>query len=186
MTSSSDDNLNKTNGFNLSGRLGRLSFIAWLVFFHLLIFCIGTIFDVGFSLLQLNSTPSLAWLWQTGAELNGLFSLIFTLFYFYGLVVITAKRLHDTDHRAWWMLLSFIPLLNVFLFLYLILRSGSTGNNAYGTPRATPSIEKITAWLFIILLVLSLSWLWSIFQWVFTQDYLQLPQEVLQKTSDYF
>lgn len=186
MTSSHDGNMKNPSSFNLNGRLGRLSFIAWLMFFHLLVFCIGTIIDVSLSLLHLNTATSFAWLWQINSELNGLFGLLMTLFYFYGLVVIVAKRLHDTNHRGWWMLLSFIPLLNLIFFLYLILRSGTTGHNAFGAPRATPTIEKITAWLMIIFAVLSISWLWSIFQWVMTQNYLDLPQDMLQKGSEYF
>ena len=51
------------------------------------------------------------------------------LIWFIGLFV---RRLHDTDRSGLWVLLIFVPLLNLLLILYLLLAPGTAGANRFG------------------------------------------------------
>lgn len=61
----------------------------------------------------------------------GIFSLLFL-----GLLIpslaVTFRRLHDTDRSAWWLLLSFIPVLGSLALLVFYLLPGTNGPNKFG------------------------------------------------------
>lgn len=42
------------------------------------------------------------------------------------------RRLHDLDRPGWWVIATFIPLLNLVLGLYLVFARGTYGPNQYG------------------------------------------------------
>jgi Protein of unknown function (DUF805) len=44
------------------------------------------------------------------------------------------RRLNDTNHSGWLILISLIPLANAILTLYLIFAPGTDGPNDYGLP----------------------------------------------------
>jgi uncharacterized membrane protein YhaH (DUF805 family) len=48
-------------------------------------------------------------------------------------ISLSFRRLHDTGRSAWWLLLGFVPILNLLLIYFYIL-PGDTGPNAYGLP----------------------------------------------------
>jgi uncharacterized membrane protein YhaH (DUF805 family) len=46
---------------------------------------------------------------------------------------LSAKRLHDTDKPAWWLLLVLVPVLGpIFLFIELGCRKSTAGDNRFG------------------------------------------------------
>ncbi len=61
------------------------------------------------------------------------------IIYFFAALIpslsVTARRLHDTNHSAWWILLLFVPYCNlswIFIGFYLLLADGTPGPNRYG------------------------------------------------------
>ena len=54
------------------------------------------------------------------AFINGLFILLFYVMINYVFAVIHIKRLHDLNQTGWLWLIIYIPLLNLFLFIYLV------------------------------------------------------------------
>jgi len=52
-------------------------------------------------------------------------------------VAVGARRLHDIDKSAWFLLIGFIPLLGHLLLLYWFVQP-SDGPNEYGVPEASP------------------------------------------------
>ena len=42
------------------------------------------------------------------------------------------RRLHDTDHSGWWMLIAFIPLIGVIVLLVFFVTEGTRDENSYG------------------------------------------------------
>lgn len=42
------------------------------------------------------------------------------------------RRLHDIDSGAWYVLVYFIPVVNMCFWLYLLVRRGTNGANRYG------------------------------------------------------
>ena len=48
-------------------------------------------------------------------------------------VILTIKRLHDLNHSGWWVILSFLPYLNIPVILYLLIRKSVNKNNRFNT-----------------------------------------------------
>ena len=45
---------------------------------------------------------------------------------------LAIRRLHDLDRSGWWVLLSFVPIINFILGLYLMFKKGVVGGNRFG------------------------------------------------------
>ena len=72
----------------------------------------------------------------------GKFYVIFaTLYLLYLLILIipsiaiTLRRLHDINKSAWFFIVSFIPIFNIY-FLYVLTKKGDVNENKYGKPVA--------------------------------------------------
>jgi uncharacterized membrane protein YhaH (DUF805 family) len=72
-------------------------------------------------------------------QLEGLASLVMLL---PGLAV-GARRLHDIDKSAWWMLLWLIPVLGWIVLIYWAAQPGDAGANKYGESPAGPAPELV-------------------------------------------
>ena len=46
--------------------------------------------------------------------------------------MLSIRRLHDLDRPTWWVIGSFIPLVNFALGCYLLFLEGTHGPNQYG------------------------------------------------------
>ena len=57
-------------------------------------------------------------------------------------LAVSARRLHDVDQSAWWLLLYITPLTSLFLF-YWWLKPGTPGANDYGLNPKEAYIVKI-------------------------------------------
>ena len=90
---------------SFNGRAKRSEF-WWFMLFYLLVTCAAA---------------------MIGDTVYGLACLAFLL----PTLAVSVRRLHDTDHNGWWILLSIIPLAN-FLLLYWYCISGTEGANEYG------------------------------------------------------
>lgn len=42
------------------------------------------------------------------------------------------RRLHDINKSAWWLLISFVPLLGWLVLIYFAVQPGDKGDNQYG------------------------------------------------------
>jgi uncharacterized membrane protein YhaH (DUF805 family) len=98
--------------FSSAGRVNRSGFWAILIpfwaLFWILFFALESSFGPG-------STLPL--------------SMIFLVSAFF----LCARRLHDRDKSAWWMLLLLIPVIGpVFIFIELALLKGTIGDNRFG------------------------------------------------------
>ena len=49
-----------------------------------------------------------------------------------GSYMISIRRLHDLNKSGWWVLLYFVPYVNLVFGLYLLFKSGTPGYNRYG------------------------------------------------------
>ena len=43
------------------------------------------------------------------------------------------RRLHDTDHSGWWLLIAFIPLVGFIILIVWLASEGKPGANQYGS-----------------------------------------------------
>jgi uncharacterized membrane protein YhaH (DUF805 family) len=49
---------------------------------------------------------------------------------------VAIRRLHDTDHTGWWVLIGLIPIVGFIVLLIFYLRQSDPGENQYGPPPA--------------------------------------------------
>lgn len=174
------------NPLSMQGRFGRLSLIAWSGFLNLITFFATLALSLFLGIFNFSTYSLESNLLQTFLSVAGLGFWVIFILYFYFSWVIMIRRLHDLNKSGWMLLLFFIPLINFFMALYVLLASGTAGLNQYGTPRTTPVWEKILAWLMIILFVLSFMASGSFISYMMGAGELEIPQEVIQKGTEYF
>ena len=103
---------------DVSGRTARLEFFSFSIFL-----IVVTLILVGLDILlgtfdEANST--------------GLLSGLFSLFSLIPSFTVTARRLHDIDRSAWWMLILFIPLIGLIWFMVIVSFDSTAGDNRFG------------------------------------------------------
>lgn len=71
---------------------------------------------------------------------NELISSIYSLAVLLPSLAVAARRLHDTDRSAWWLLLGLIPIIGTLVLIYFLVCNGQQGPNRFGDdPKAAPS-----------------------------------------------
>jgi len=72
----------------------------------------------------------------TGSDL-GVLSGIFLLGLIVPTLAVSVRRLHDTNRSGWWLLIGFIPLINI-VYLVFLLQDSDASENKYGpNPKIT-------------------------------------------------
>ena len=71
---------------------------------------------------------------------TGLLSGIYALAVLIPSLAVSVRRLHDTDHSGWWLLIALIPLIGAIVLLVFVLQDSKPGENQYG-----PNPKGITA-----------------------------------------
>ena len=96
------------------GRAGRPPFWWWFLF--------GVLVAIGANILDA--------ILGTWGVINGLAALALLL----PNISVSIRRLHDTDHSGWWILIGLIPIIGFIVLLVFYLREGDAGENKYGPP----------------------------------------------------
>ena len=53
------------------------------------------------------------------------------------MLAVTVRRLHDTSHSAWWLLIGVLPIVGQVVLFVLLVSRGDDGANRFGRdPRA--------------------------------------------------
>lgn len=106
--------------FTSAGRLNRKSYIYRSIFLSLVLGIIQLILELATAAIE---------------ALELLFAvmiLVLCIFGFVASIMMLARRLHDLDKSGWWMLLLFVPLVNILLYIYILFFKGTEGPNQYG------------------------------------------------------
>ncbi len=129
------------------GRIGRLRYLAYLSGLYLLAIPVAGVF---FAIITSVSDGE-------GGIMMGLFSLMALAAYIALLVfvfILAKRRFNDMNKSGWLSLLMFIPLVNLFIALWLIFGRGTVGPNNFGAePNKNPLGVKILAGVMILLFV---------------------------------
>ena len=176
----------KDNPLSAAGRFGRLSMIGWQSFLNLSVFLAVIALSLFTGIFNLNAMAFSHNIIDILLSFTGFFYLVLVVSYLYFSLLIAVRRLHDLNKSGWLILLFFVPVIQFFFILYLLIAPGTRGNNSYGMPRTTALWEKILAWLVILLTVLSLFSIGSLVSYMMGAGELDTPAEVLQKGSEYF
>ncbi len=65
------------------------------------------------------------------SDIDLIFGLSF-LFYFFLQLSFSIRRAHDLNYSGWFVLLEFIPLINIYIIIKLLFIRGSSNTNEYG------------------------------------------------------
>ena len=67
----------------------------------------------------------------------GLLGGIYALALLIPAVAVTVRRLHDTDHSAWWFLMALVPIIGAVVLFVFAVQDSNAGENKYGpSPKA--------------------------------------------------
>jgi uncharacterized membrane protein YhaH (DUF805 family) len=127
--------------FSTKGRIGRLRFMAysWLV---TIVVAVPLFFLIGI-LSGSHMPPGIAD--SAGDALSYYLAYAVT-------GVMAKRRFNDVNLSGWLALLILMPVVNVFVWLYLMFKSGTPGPNAYGPMPAPNSKTIVILALFIPLI----------------------------------
>ena len=98
------------------GRASRPAFWWWFLF--------GVLVAIGANIID-----AILGTWGVVNGLAGLALLLPNL-------SVAIRRLHDTDHSGWWVLIGLIPIIGWIVLLIFYLRESDPGENQYGPPPA--------------------------------------------------
>ena len=76
-----------------------------------------------------------------GKGFNNILSVLYGLALLVPGLAVAVRRLHDTNHSAWWLLMNFIPIVGTIIYIVLLATKGQPGDNKYGpNPKETGAI----------------------------------------------
>ena len=67
----------------------------------------------------------------------GAFQLGAVLLTLWPMICLGIKRLHDRNRSGWFILLGYVPLVNIWIAIELLFLRGSVGENKYGQEPVT-------------------------------------------------
>lgn len=71
----------------------------------------------------------------------GILSAIYTLAVIIPGIAVSVRRLHDTGRSGWWFLVTIVPILGFFVFLYFMVLDSDQEANKYG--QLSKNIENL-------------------------------------------
>lgn len=61
-------------------------------------------------------------------------------------IAVGIRRLHDTDHSGWWLLIALIPIIGPIVLLVFLCTQGDQGPNRFGDdPYGPDTLEEVFA-----------------------------------------
>lgn len=117
--------------FSFKGRISRSTY--WLYYM-----LPSLIAGVAFAVWSFDQSQSAGG--APSDPLDNLSPLTMALFFVfaYSGFSIQAKRWHDIDQSAWWILISFVPLLGIWAFISNGFFRGTDGENRFGDEADSP------------------------------------------------
>ena len=130
--------------FAVSGRIGRLRYLAytWCAFI-LLYFVLGILAAIMIPMLMRGGG-------QPSPAIFAFFALIYIPIFAIGFIY-AKRRLNDLDQSGWLSLLILVPFINALFGLYLLFAPGTEGPNRFGPAPSKNSNAVI--WLIVIVFV---------------------------------
>ena len=75
----------------------------------------------------------------------GILSGIYSLIILVPSLAVSVRRLHDTNHNGWFLLLNLIPIVGAIILIVYLTKDSQPNENKYGpNPKGTGEVEKIS------------------------------------------
>lgn len=143
LVADADTEVGELNPFGVSGRIGRLRYIAW-----------GLV--LGLAMLPLYGI-AVGVMAGISDVLGGvlIFAVLVAALVFS--VMIGVQRLHDIGWSGWLYLLLFVPLVGTVFAILMLVMPGTPGRNNYGPiPPPNSTAVLVLAWLMLGIMILSI------------------------------
>lgn len=115
--------------FSIRGRISRSQlWLKWIVPVVVIYVVLGLIARIGAA----DDSTALA-------LIASILTVLFALFTIWPGIAINVKRAHDRDWSGWFILLLFVPILNVWPMIELLFLRGTIGSNRFG-PDPVPRV----------------------------------------------
>lgn len=112
-----------SNALNFSGRAPRSEYWFFVLFMFLVCFITIILFvTLGVAMFDVVNPESMYIMFSAVFSLIGLIMFLPSL-------SVTIRRLHDSDHSGWWILISWVPLIGC-----IWMCKASDEENDYGLP----------------------------------------------------
>jgi uncharacterized membrane protein YhaH (DUF805 family) len=134
--------------FGVTGRIGRLRYLAWTMALTLVLLAVGSV--VAIFVLALISSDSTA-----GLVIGGLLAVILFIAIAVVSIQISVQRLHDIGWSGWLWLLNLVPFVGSFFPFVIMAVPGSNIANRYGPPPPPNSTAvKVLSSLWVVVIAL--------------------------------
>lgn len=155
--------------FTFKGRIGRLRYLAYAFALNLL---------VGLVTAAISGISAAT----GGQELIILVTIASVVFSIVVNLMVTIRRFHDLDITGWAAVAGLIPIVNFFVFLYLVFAPGTQGVNRFGLQPPQNTTGVVIASLIIpVLFVIGILAAIAIPSYV---DYTERAQQYEQQRID--
>lgn len=138
-----DDKEYQPKVFSMSGRIGRLRFLAYSMLFSLFSYIATVALAIIVGLILPNSQDSVSNIDRIAVIVSGVSALVFSVIFMAVYFVLSKRRLNDLNKTGWLSLLGLIPIINILFSLYLLFWPGTDSSNDYGAKPAKNSILVI-------------------------------------------
>jgi uncharacterized membrane protein YhaH (DUF805 family) len=140
--------------FSFKGRIGRLRYIAYGMGTYLAIMAVFMPFMGGTMLL--GGSMELA-----GETVMPIAVIVGLSVFYIAIIVLSVafgkRRLNDLNRSGWWMLIFIVPLVNLFMAIYIVFFPGSNEANDFGAPPTANSLGvKILGSIFPLIFLLGI------------------------------
>lgn len=115
-----------SNYATFSGRAARPEYWWWVLAIVLALLAAGLVDEAIFGAML--DEPDV-----DGSPVR-VFSPILSLAVLLPTLAVAARRLHDTDRSAWWLLLSLVPVIGTLVLIWFYVQPGTDGPNRFGPP----------------------------------------------------
>lgn len=133
--------------FGVTGRIGRLRYLAWTMVLTLVVLGVGSVAAV--VAIGLISTDSSA-----GLIIGGLLAFFLCLAIGVVSIQIAVQRLHDIGWSGWLWLLNLVPFIGSFFPFVIMCVPGTNVANRYGPPPPPNSTAvKVLSSLWVVFIV---------------------------------
>ena len=134
--------------FSFSGRIGRLRYLAYSV---------GMMFLVALAMIPLAGVSAMTGNTEGMSPIGMLAMALLYLALIVLSVMFAKRRLNDLDRSGWWLLLNFVPVVNILLSLYMVFFPGTAGSNKWGAAPGPNSLGvQILGWSMPVLMLLGI------------------------------
>lgn len=120
----------KEKYLSFSGRLNRKPYIIRSLIVGVIMTVLFVVIDVLFE--DEFTFDEFGMLTTTPGTAEILFTLFVAVIGMVCMISLSVRRLHDLEKSGWFILLNYVPLINIALGIYMVFFRGTDGNNQYG------------------------------------------------------